>query len=146
MATEIKDCDGGIGNIIESRGVVSDREFIGTLKEHLSDEDGKFRDYQYILIDHSEVTKMNITSETIESIAGLVAETSSVNPDTILAMVAYVSIEANMDLLNRISKMYKLFSYHSCWESRLFRTKPTAVRWIRERVRDKFGTDDLTFS
>ena len=146
MPTEIKDSDGGIGNIIESRGVISDQELINTFKAHLSDVDGKFRDYQYILIDHSEVTKMNITNETVESIAGLVADTSNANPDTILAMVAYVSIEANMGLLDRISKMYKLFIYHSCWESRLFRTKPTAVRWIRERVRDKFGTDNLTFN
>jgi hypothetical protein len=146
MPIEIQDCDGGIGNIIEGRGVVTDQELIDYLKRHLSDENRKFKKYQYILIDLSEVTKMNITNETVKSIAGIVADTSSVNPDTILAMVAYVSMEANMDLLNRISKMHELFNYQSCWESRLFRTKPLAVRWIKEKVRDNFGTDDLTFS
>ncbi len=32
MPIEIQDCDGGIGNIIESRGVVTDQELIDSLK------------------------------------------------------------------------------------------------------------------
>ena len=146
MPIEIQDCDGGIGNIIKSRGVVTDQELIDCLKRHLSDEKEKFKKYRYILIDHSEVTKMDITNETVESIAGIVADVSRTNPDTILAMVAYASMEANMDLLNRISKMHELFIYRSCWESRLFRTKPSAVRWIKEKVRKNYGINDLKFS
>jgi hypothetical protein len=145
MPIEIQDCDGGIGNIIESRGVVTDQDFIDCLEPHLSNEKEKFKKYQYILIDHSAVTKMDITNETVENIAGIVEDTSSVNPDTIFAMVAYVSMEANIDLLNRISKMHELFIYRSSWDAMLFRNKPSAVRWVKKKVRDKFGTDVLTF-
>ena len=54
-------------------------------------------------------------------------------------------IVASIDLIKRISKMHELFVYRSCWETMVFRTKGEAVRWIKEKVRDKFGIDDLTF-
>jgi hypothetical protein len=145
MPIEIQDCDGGIGNIIESRGVVTDQELIDFLKRHLTHDKEKFKKYKYILIDHTVLTKMNITNETVEFIAELIADTSRVNPDSIVAMVAYVTYGANIDLINRISRLHELFIYRSCWETLLFRTRPQAVRWIKEKVREKFGVNDLTF-
>ena len=145
MPIEIQDCDGGIGNIIESRGMVTDQKLIDSLKRHLTQDQEKFKNYRYILLDHSALTKMEIIDETVEMIAGLWADTSRVNPDTIVAMVVYAAFGASIDLLNIISRLHELFIYQSCWETRLFRTKPQAVRWIKEKVRDKFGIDDLTF-
>ena len=89
---------------------------------------------------------MDITSETVEFIARLCADTLRVNPDSIVGMVTNVTIGASIDLINRISRMHELFVYRSCWETTLFRTKPQAVRWIKEKVRDKFRIDDLSFS
>ena len=145
MPIEIIDCDDGIGNIIESRGVVTDQKLIDSLKRHLTHDKEKFKKYKYILIDHTALTKMNISNETVEFIAELIADTSRVNPDSIVAMIAYVTYGADIDLLNRISRLHELFIYRSCWESRFFRTKPQAVKWIREKVRDKFGIDGVTF-
>lgn len=145
MSIEIKDCDGGIGNIIESRGIVTDQDLIDSLKRHLTRDKEKFKKYKYILIDYTALTKVNITNETVDFIAGLCADTSRVNPDSIVAMVTYISIGANIDLINRISKMQELFIYRSCWKTMLFRTKPQAVRWIKDKVKEKFGIDDLTF-
>ena len=53
--------------------------------------------------------------------------------------------EASEKYQNNPVARHELFVYQSCWETRLFRTKPLAVKWIRERVSDKFGIDDLTF-
>ena len=145
MPIEIKDYDGGMGNIIESRGMVTDQELIDSLEKHLTRDREKFKTYKYILLDHSALTRMEITRETVELIAGLWAETSGVNPDPIVAMVTDVTYGAGSDLLNRISRLHELFMYQSCWETMLFRTKPQAVRWIREKVKDKFGIDDLSF-
>jgi hypothetical protein len=89
---------------------------------------------------------MDITNETVELIAGLFADASRVNPDSIVAVIVYVAFGANIDLIKRISRMHELFFYQSSWETLLFRTKPPAVRWIKEKVRDKFGIDDLTYS
>jgi len=146
MPIEIQDCDGGIGNIIESRGVVTDQELINSLERHLTHDKEKFKKYKYILLDHTTLTKMVITNETVEFIAGLCADTSRVNPDPIVAMVTNVTYGASIDLIKRISRMHELFIYRSCWETRLFRTKPQAVRWIKEKVRDKFKIDNLTFA
>ena len=146
MPIEIQDCDGGMGNIIESRGVVTDQELIDSLKSHLTHNQEKFKKYKYILIDHTSLTKINISNETVEFIAELISNTSKINPDSIVAMVVYVTYGANIDLLHRVSILHELFFYRSCWENRFFRMKPQAVKWIREKVRDKFGIDNLTFS
>jgi len=145
MTMEIQDCDGGIGNIIESRGTVTDQELIDSLKGHLTHDPEKFKNYKYILFDHTALTKMDITDETVEFIAGLFADASRVNPDPLVAVVAYVAMGADMDLIKRISRMYELFINRSCWETMVFRTKAEAVRWIKGKVREKFGIDDLTF-
>jgi len=145
MPIEIIECDNGIGNIIVTRGMVTDQELIDSLERHLTHDKEKFKQYKYILFDHTELTKMDIANETVEFIAGLCADTSRVNPDSIVAMVTNVTYGASIDLIKRISRMHELFVYRSCWETRLFRTKPQAVRWIKEKVRDKFEIDNLTF-
>jgi hypothetical protein len=145
MPIGIQDCDDGIGNIIVSRGMVTDQELIDSFKRHLTHEKEKFKKYKYIIFDHTALTKLDITNETVEFIAGLCEDTSRVNPDPIAAMVANVSVGANLDLISKLSRMHELFIYRSCWETMVFRTKNEAVRWIKEKVRDKFGIDDLTF-
>ncbi len=145
MPIEIDDCDGGIGNIIVSRGVVTDQELVDSFRRHLTDHMERVKGYKYILIDHTALTRLNITDETVELIAELLADTSKINTDCIVAMVAHVPIGANMDLINRISRLHDLFIYQSCWDTLVFRTKPEAVRWIRKKVKQKFGIDGLTF-
>ena len=145
MPIEINDCDGGIGNIVVSRGTVTDQELIESFKRHLTDNIERVKGYKYILLDHTALTRLDITDETVELIAELLADTSKTNTDCIVAMVAYVPIGANMDLINRISRLHELFIYRSCWEILVFRTKPEAVRWIRKKVKQKFGIEGLTF-
>ena len=101
--------------------------------------------YKYILFDHTALTKLDITKETVEFIAGLWEDISRTNPDPITAMITNVSIGANIDLINRISRIHELFIHRSCWETMVFRTKIEAVRWIKEKVREKFGINNLTF-
>ncbi len=145
MPIQIKDCDGGVGVIIETRGRVTGRELIDAFNNHLTPDEEKFKQYKYILIDHFELTKVDINDETVEMISALFAEPSRVNPDSVVAMVTYVSYGANIEIADRISKLHEVFSNRSCWDTLLFRTKPQAVRWIRGKVREKFGIDDLTF-
>jgi hypothetical protein len=88
---------------------------------------------------------VDITDETVETISGLFAEPSRVNPDSVVAMVTYVSYGANIEIADRISRMHEVFSNRSCWDPLLFRTRPQAVRWIKGKVKEKYGIDDLTF-
>ena len=100
MPIEIIDCDDGIGNIIVTRGMVTDQELIDSLKRHLTHDKEKFKKYKYILFDHTALTKMEITNETVGLIANLWANTSRVNPDPIVALVIYVTYGASIDHLN----------------------------------------------
>ena len=145
MPIEIQDCDGGMGNIIASRGVVTDQELIDLLGKHLRHDNANFKNYKYILFDHPALAKMDITKNTLERIADLYAEIAKANPDPIVAMVTNVSMGAGIEHINRVSRLYELFINRSCWETMVFRTKSEAVRWIKERVRKKIGIDDLTF-
>lgn len=145
MPIEIQDCDGGIGNIILSRGMVTDQELIESLKNHLSQDKDKFKKCKYILIDNTELTKVAFTDETVEFIAGQLADDARVNPDTVVAMVVYVAMAANTDLIDGISRMREIFINQPCWENVIIRTRNEAVRWIRLKVKDKFGIDNLTF-
>lgn len=129
-----------------SRGVVTDQELIDFWETHLTQDTQKFRTYKYIILDHTELAKMDISDATVDDVAGLFADTARANPDPVVAVIAYATYGANMDLLKRIERLHELFIYRSSWETRLFRIRPQAVRWIRERVGDKFGVDDLTFS
>ena len=141
----IKECDGGIGILIESRGRVTDQELIDSLEKPLLHDREKFKTYRYVLVDHTSLTSLDLTDETVDYISGLFAEASSVNPEAILAMVAYVSYGANIDLIDTALQMRKLFMKRSCWETLQFKTRPEAVRWLRGKLNDKFGIGDLTF-
>lgn len=145
MPIAIKECDSAIGLIIEMRGTVTDQELFDYLERYLTKDKEKFKTYKYILIDHFALTTLDISDATIDHISGLLADVSRLNPDSILAMVAYVSYAANIDLIDRISQMRKLFINRSCWESLQFKTRPQAVTWIKKKVNDKFGIDDLFF-
>lgn len=145
MPIEIKDSDGGIGNIIAIQGLITDQELIDAFKEHLTQDIEKFKKYKYILFDHTGLTKMDITDETVAFISGIGADASKVNPDLVAAMVANVSIGANIDHISRVSRMHELFIYRSRWKTMIFRTRIEAVRWIKKKVREKYGIDDLAF-
>ncbi len=140
MLFEIKDCDGGIGNIIEGRGIVTDQEYIDFFKRHLTQDKDKFSKYRYSLIDYTAVTKVDVSNESIEFIADLCIEASTVNPDPIVAFLA------KDDLVFGLTRMYEALVYETDWEIMVFRSKKETVEWIKERVKDKFGIDDLTFS
>ena len=146
MPIVIQDADGGIGHIIVTKGTITGKELVDSLQVHAGHEQEKFKNYKYILIDHTALTKVDISNEAFEFIAGLWSDFSSVHPDSVAAMVTNVGIGADIDLINRISRMHELFIHRSHWETLVFRTRIEAVRWIKEKVRDKFGIQKLTLN
>ena len=145
MTITLEDCDHGIGLIIESQGTVTDQELVDSFERYLTRDKEKFKAYKYILIDQTALTALDISDATIDHISGLLSDVSSINPDSVVAMVTYVSYGANIDLVKRMSQMRKLFMNPTCWESLQFKTRPQAVTWIKKKVHEKFGIDDLSF-
>lgn len=62
MPIEIKDLQGGLGNIIIGFGVVTDKEYVDALKEHLTQDKEKFKRYRYSLCDFTAITKAEVSS------------------------------------------------------------------------------------
>ena len=140
MPLEIKDCDGGLGNIIEGRGFVRDQEIIDFFKGHLTQDKEKFIKYRYSLADYTAATKTDVSNESVNFIAELCVEASKVNPDPIVA------VAANNDLFYGLARMYEALIYRTEWETMVFRSRKEAVEWIKKKAKDKFDIDDLTFS
>ena len=140
MPHERKDCDGGLGNIIEGRGSITDQEYLDFFKRHLTQDEEKFKKYKYSILDYTAATKVEVSKEAIQFIAGLCINASKVNPDPVIAFAA------DSDLIYGLSRMYEALISLTDWETKVFRSKNEAVEWINERVKEKFGIDFLTFS
>ena len=140
MAITISDSDGGLGNIIQVEGKVTEAELLPALKEHLTQDPEKFRRYRYSLSDYTAVTSIDLSGSSVESIARYCKEASRINPD------AVVTIVAARDLVFGLSRMWEAWLEDTDWETMIFRTSEGAEEWVRQRVEEKYGITSLTFS
>jgi hypothetical protein len=47
MPVEIRDTNGGLGNIITGQGIISEEEYVDVLKAHLTQDEEKFKQYRF---------------------------------------------------------------------------------------------------
>jgi len=139
LSIEIRDSDGGLGNIIIGRETIKDREFVDAMKEHLTQDEEKFKKYKYSLSDYTATFEFDVSNDSIYLIAEYCDIVSIVNPDGIVAIVA------NKDLIYGLARMWDTLSYRTNWEKKVFRNREDAESWIKERVKEKFRINDLTF-
>lgn len=139
MPIEITDCDGGIGVIIAGHGIISDQEYINSLRGHLTQGKVKFSKYKFSLSDFTEVTKVQVTNDAIDIVVQMCIAASIVNPHPIVAMAG------EDDFVFGLERMIEVLMSDTNWEIMVFRSTKKAKEWIRERVNNKFGIDDLTF-
>jgi len=138
MPIEIKDVDGGRGNVITASGFLRDEEYIETLKRHLSQDKEKFKKYRYSLADYRAVTEVEISTPAIQLVASLCKAAAFVNPDVVVAVVA------ESDLKFGLSRMWEMLCEGIPWETSVFKSYEDAEKWIAERVKDKWNIVDPT--
>jgi len=97
---------------------------------------------KYGLVDYSKITQFEISNSELEIIASQDLKASEYIPDGIVAIVA------KKDLIFGINRMWEIIVENTGlqWETMVFRDREDAEDWIREKVKDKFGIDDLTFT
>jgi len=139
MPIEIKDSDGGLGNIIIGRGIVTEEELVDALKKHLTQDKDKFKQYRYSLSDYTATTKLEVSTQKIKLIAEYGKRAAIGNPEAIVAVVA------NQDLIYGLTRMWEALLAGTNWETMAFRNREDAEAWIKERVKERYGIDDLTF-
>ena len=140
MSIDISDLDGGLGNQIFGSGIINDDDYLAALRNHLMQDKTKFSKYRYSLADWTQVTQVNVSSEAIQIIANLCIKVSTVNPDPVVAVVA------KSDLVFGLSKMSQILMDETGWEHKVFRNREDAEEWIKHRLLDKYGIDDLTLA
>ncbi|MCK5012153.1 MAG: hypothetical protein KAS98_16775, partial [Deltaproteobacteria bacterium] len=99
----------------------------------------KFKKYRYCLADWTVVSKVEIPTKAIKLIALLSKRAAIVNPDVVIATVA------DQDIMYALSRMAQTLRDEMNWENEVFRKRQDAKTWIRARVKQKYGIDDLTF-
>jgi len=139
MPIEVRNVNGGLGVIIVGRGAVGEREYVDALRKHLTQDEETFKKYRYSLSDYTAVTSADISTEAIRSIAELCKSAAIVNPAPVVAAVA------GRDYVYGLVRMSQAIRDDGRWESMVFRNREDAEAWIRERVRAKYGIEDLTF-
>ena len=139
MSINIRDVDGGLGNIITGRGIIIDEEYVDSLKKHLTQDEDKFKKYRYSLSDYTATTEIDIATESVDLIAHYCRKASVVNPEAVVAIVA------DEDLIYGLARMWEILIDETDWDTMVFRKREDAEAWIRERVKEKYEINDLTF-
>ncbi len=64
---------------------------------------------------------------------------SEINPESVIAAVA------GRDVIYGLSRMWEILVDDTTWETMVFRKIEDAKVWIKEKVKKKYGIDNLTF-
>lgn len=140
MPIEIKDCDCGLGLFIRGWEITIEGELVNKLEKHLMQDKEKLKKYRYSLSDYSAITKADISTKTVESTADFLLSIADINPGIIAATVA------SQDFLFGLARMGEILRSKASWEEMVFRNIEDAKKWIKERVKEKYGIETLTFS
>ena len=139
MPILVRDLNDGVGVSITGWGVITEKEYVDALTKHLTQDSHKFKKYRYCLADWTVVSKVEIPTKAIKLIALLSKRAAIVNPDVVIATVA------DQDIMYALSRMAQTLRDEMNWENEVFRKRQDAKTWIRARVKQKYGIDDLTF-
>lgn len=140
MCVEIRDSDNGLGNIIIGREIVKEEELFDALKKHLTQDSDQLKKYKYSLTDYTGGTKFEVSTQKVEQIAKFCESSYIANSKAIVA------VAAKQDFMFGMTRMWEMLSDGTNWEIMVFRNREEAEAWIKERVKQKYGIDNLTFS
>ena len=131
MPIEIKYRDGGKGAIVTASGVTTGDEFIAVNDEVFS-RDLAAQPYRYILVDMDHSRAMEVSTEQLRRIANHHLTVCRQLPHLVIA------VYAKDDLPFANARMWEVFVEGTGWDTRVFRVKSDAVKWVKELVMDRF--------
>ena len=135
MAITIRPLDGGLGVLEVGSGAVDGLQILQAEAGFLTDE--LKRSIRYWLTDFSGIEASRTTSEQIIELVESQAERESAMPDVVVAIVARLEVTFGMTRMWQL----RMDARGTLWETRVFRTRPEAEDWLRERMREKHGVE-----
>jgi|GEM_PF-615399 len=140
MPIESRDVDGGLGNVWEASGILTAEDLIGRYEHLLSMSEQKQRSYRFNISDFSAVTGTDITTPRLRRAVEHAKAVYTVNPDGVIAILV------PQDVLFGLARMWSAFMGEPTWETSAFRDRDEAYGWVRKRVKERWGIENLTFA
>ena len=135
MSVTIRVLDGGLGALEVGTGTVDGLQLMQAQAEFLTDE--RKAKLRYWLTDFSGVETSRTTSDQVLQLADSQSQRESAMPDVVVAIVARLEVSFGMVRMWQL----RLDARGTLWETRVFRTRPEAEDWLRERMREKHGVE-----
>lgn len=132
MPVELKYLDGGKGAIAVMSGHVTGDELIAANREVFS-RDLAAEPYLYSLVDCDNIEGLNVSTLQLREVAQIDLSASKNLTNYVVA------IYAKNDLPFALARMWQVFVEQAGWETRVFRSRPEAVAWVKRLVLAKFG-------
>ena len=126
MTINIKYIDNGIGIEIIASGFVTGEEIIKAHQEIYHTQNLERQKYQ--LIDRTECTEYNVSTEEVKQIAAIDNAAAKSNPDIVIAIIAPTDIQFGM------SRVWQVHVEESKLLTQIFRDRISAENWISEQI------------
>ncbi len=139
MSIEIRDVDGGLGNIITAQAIIQEEDLVEALRQHLMQDEEKFRQYRYSISDYTRTIKLDLSNKSLELISQYCNMAAVKNPEAVVAVVT------DKELLYSLAQIWDILTEKCNWEKMIFINMQEAKTWISQRVKDRYGIDNLTF-
>ena len=136
MPIKVRYLDNGLGVLFIGEGIITGDDIIHSNRKIFSSVE-KMKEYKYGLIDYSSITKFNVSSSEVETIASQDMKAPEFIPDGVVAIIAKNDLEFG------INRMWELISegYSIPWETMVFRVRDAAEKWIKQKVKEKYNID-----
>ena len=136
MPIDIRYLDNGIGVLYIGQGIVTGDEIIKSNRNIFSSKE-RMEKLKYGFIDYSNITQLSVSNSEIEIIASQDKKASEYIPD------AVVAVAAKRDFEFGLNRMWEIVVENTGlqWETMLFRERDAAVKWIKQKVKEKYNID-----
>ena len=122
----------GRGAFATASGKLTGDEFLAAVKT--VNERDPTTPILYLFFDFNGVSEVTWSVEDIKEAAKLAVAAS--RQDGVPRVVAIFAAD---DLHYGLARMYLAYIEETGWEASIFRTRPDAIAWLRQRVATKFG-------
>ena len=122
MAIDLKFNDDRTGVEAIASTQVTKSDFMGACSEAFNNTNVVTQKYQ--ILDFSQCTDFELSSDDINSLSQLAINASKINPNVIMAIVAPT------DLVFGMSRVYEVYAEESGFKIKVFRNKSEAESWV----------------
>ena len=130
MSYDLFFIDEEFGTITEYHGVLTDELLIECTKERYSSLK-RNKEFKYIMNDYTDCSKIDVTTQTVITVANMAIAASKTNNDIVIAGVMPTDLEFGL------GRMWQAYADETEWTSKAVRTRNEAETWIQEQLNQK---------